>query len=75
MKYLAMTDAWNPTQYEKFKKERTQPFYDLLNLCEERKSMQVIDLGCGTGELTSLLHSKLNAQKTLGIDLSQNMLE
>ncbi len=37
--------------------------------------MRVIDLGCGTGELTVTLHERLEADATLGIDSSVPMLE
>jgi trans-aconitate 2-methyltransferase len=37
--------------------------------------MRVIDLGCGTGELTRILHERLDARETLGIDISDSMLE
>jgi trans-aconitate 2-methyltransferase len=69
-----MTD-WNPQQYERFKGERAQPFHDLRALIEPRASMRVVDLGCGTGELTRLLHESLDAAKTLGVDNSPAMLE
>src|SRR5205085_3012814 len=68
-------DSWNPQQYEKFRSERTQPFHDLLALVHPREEMRVVDLGCGTGELTVQLHKKLNARETIGIDSSANMLE
>jgi len=66
--------AWDPTQYEKFKRERSQPFYDLLALVEKRPAMRVVDLGCGTGELTRALHDSLVAESTLGLDSSESML-
>lgn len=69
-----MPDAWNPAQYERFKSERSQPFFDLLALVKPREKMRVIDLGCGTGELTRELHRALKAQSTLGIDNSPAML-
>jgi trans-aconitate 2-methyltransferase len=69
------TDTWNPTQYEKFKSERSQPFYDLLNLIKRDQPIDtVVDLGCGTGELTKALHQTLKAKNTLGTDNSANML-
>ena len=37
--------------------------------------MRVLDLGCGTGELTALAHRELLAKATLGIDASAAMLE
>src|SRR4051812_49447982 len=36
--------------------------------------MRIVDLGCGTGELTAELHQKLQARETLGIDSSAAML-
>ncbi len=65
---------WNPDQYERFKSERRQPFRDLLALVERRPKMRVVDLGCGTGELTRELHDQLQAEETLGIDNSETML-
>lgn len=69
-------DAWNPNQYEKFKEERSQPFFDLMNMLEAPESrVEVIDLGCGTGELTAELHHFLRADHTVGLDSSDQMLE
>jgi trans-aconitate 2-methyltransferase len=65
---------WSPEQYEKFKQERAQPFHDLVALIEHRPHMRVVDFGCGTGELTRLLHDHLQAEETLGIDNSETML-
>ena len=67
--------AWEPAQYEKFKRERAQPFFDLLALVRPEPDMRVVDLGCGTGELTRELHTTLRAKETLGIDTSEAMLE
>ena len=69
-----MTSPWNPDQYNRFRAERQQPFVDLLGLVRPRPGMRVIDLGCGTGELTSLLHRQLGARETLGLDTSETML-
>lgn len=65
---------WSPEQYERFKAERHQPFVDLLALIERRPQMRIVDLGCGTGELTRELHTQLEARETLGIDDSETML-
>jgi len=67
-------DAWNPTQYDRFKAERQQPFFDLLALVRPASAMRVVDLGCGTGELTRILHDRLGAADTLGLDRSEAML-
>ena len=65
---------WSPAQYEKFKSERSQPFWDLVALIEPRSHMRIADLGCGTGELTRALHERLQAAETVGIDNSEAML-
>lgn len=66
--------AWDPEQYARFRDERAQPFHDLLALVRPRPEMRVVDLGCGPGELTKILHEQLGAQATLGIDSSPEML-
>ena len=67
--------SWDVDQYERFKNERAQPFRDLAALIEPRPNMRIIDLGCGTGELTRELHEQLSASETLGIDSSESMLQ
>jgi trans-aconitate 2-methyltransferase len=69
--------AWDPAVYERFKDERAQPFHDLLGLVAPLAASggaRVVDLGCGTGELTRVLHETLGAKETLGIDSSPEML-
>lgn len=68
-------DTWNPTQYERFRTEREQPFHDLVALITRRPAARVVDLGCGTGLLTAVLHRELGAETTLGVDSSDAMLE
>lgn len=68
-------DVWDPERYERFKNERTQPFFDLLELVEPRPDMRIIDLGSGTGELTRHMHDALQAAETLGIERSGEMFE
>ena len=70
-----MTDAWDPAQYHRFRDERRAPFLDLLALVQPVPGGSVIDLGCGTGELTVLLHERLGAGRTVGLDASAAMLD
>jgi trans-aconitate 2-methyltransferase len=70
-----MSADWNPDQYERFRNERSQPFFDLLELVQPAPGGRAVDLGCGTGELTRVLHERLGAAETLGIDSSPAMLE
>ncbi len=72
---LSPSPDWNPEQYGKFRGERARPFYDLMAMVQPREGMRVVDLGCGTGELTRELHLHLSARETLGIDTSPAMLE
>jgi trans-aconitate 2-methyltransferase len=69
-----VTDTWNPAQYDKFQREREQPFFDLLALVRPTLDMRAVDLGCGTGRLTRALHEQLHARETTGIDRSARML-
>jgi len=72
---MMVRDAWNPTQYERFRTEREQPFHDLVALITRRPAPRIVDLGCGTGLLTAALHRELAAVETLGVDSSDAMLE
>jgi trans-aconitate 2-methyltransferase len=69
------TDAWDAAQYERFERERSAPFFDLLDLVEPCPGGRVVDLGCGTGELTRALHERTGARGTVGLDSSRAMLE
>ncbi len=68
-------DPWNPEDYERYRRERTQPFWDLAALVKPAPRLHVLDLGCGTGELTRELHRGLSAEETVGVDSSPAMLE
>jgi trans-aconitate 2-methyltransferase len=66
--------AWDPAQYEKFKAERTRPFFDLLAQLQDISPKTVVDLGCGTGEMTAELAKKWPDAQVLGIDNSPEMI-
>ncbi len=72
---MSADTQWDPKQYERFLRERSLPFFDLLDLIQERPEMRAADLGCGTGELTARLHETLKLKETVAIDSSRNMLE
>ena len=65
---------WDPDRYCKFKAERAQPFRDLVAMLEIKPHLKVVDLGCGTGELTAELSSILPDSNVVGIDNSSEML-
>ena len=66
---------WDPNQYHKFQSERAAPFYDLLALVNVRSNLKVVDLGCGTGELTRQLADKLPNSDVTGLDSSPQMMD
>jgi trans-aconitate 2-methyltransferase len=66
---------WDPNQYHKFQAQRSAPFYDLLALVDVRPGLKVVDLGCGTGELTRQLGDALPDSDVTGLDSSPQMLE
>jgi len=67
--------TWSPEQYHKFRDERAAPFEDLVALAALRAGMRVLDLGCGTGELTAQLAALAPGSDVLGLDSSSAMLE
>lgn len=65
---------WDPAQYEKFQGERSRPFFDLLARIPDRRYGVILDLGCGTGELTAILGEHWPEARVAGIDQSEEML-
>ena len=68
------TDPWDPGRYLRFGEQRARPFFDLLELVTAVPGGEVVDLGCGSGELTAHLHTHTRARRTVGIDSSPAML-
>ncbi|HUS13685.1 MAG TPA: methyltransferase domain-containing protein, partial [Chloroflexia bacterium] len=65
---------WDPERYHQFQPERAAPFEDLLGMVRVRAGLRVIDLGCGSGELTRRLADALPGSTVLGLDSSPEML-
>lgn len=66
---------WNPQNYLKFKKERTQPSIDLLNRITFDDPKNIIDIGCGPGNSTAVLKERYPGANIIGADFSPNMIE
>lgn len=70
---------WDVAQYRLFESERARPFWDLVGnipFRTWRTAETVVDLGCGTGELTAeLRRSHCRNAHVLGIDSSPEMLK
>src|SRR5258706_52401 len=75
MRRVMANEQWDPTQYDKFREQRKQPFFDLVAWVKPRREMRVLDLGCGTGELTVALAERLGGARVEGIDSSDAMLK
>lgn len=71
-----MTPAprWDPDQYDRFKRERSQPFYDLIARVPPIDARSIADLGCGDGELTLTLLERWPEATITGVDSSEEML-
>jgi trans-aconitate 2-methyltransferase len=69
-----VADSWNPHQYELFKQQRSRPFEDLVAGVGRAGVRTIVDLGCGTGELTASLATTFQGSTVLGIDSSPAML-
>jgi trans-aconitate 2-methyltransferase len=65
---------WNPNLYGKFSGERAKPFLDLLSQIDFKPGMKILDVGCGSGNLTKILTEVPNST-VLGVDNSASMLE
>jgi trans-aconitate 2-methyltransferase len=65
---------WNPAQYAKFSKERAEPFAHLCALVRFSPAMRMVDLGCGTGELTVELAKQSPGARAVGVDQSPEMI-
>jgi trans-aconitate 2-methyltransferase len=65
---------WDADQYERFRGERSRPFFDLLSRIPDQSYRSIVDLGCGTGDLTSALADHWPEARVTGVDLSEEML-
>lgn len=66
---------WNARQYLKFKKDRTQPAFDLARRLEYDSPVNALDIGCGPGNSTAVLKARFPGTRVIGVDYSENMVE
>ena len=66
---------WDPGQYHKFSDHRRRPAIELLARVPPAEPALVVDLGCGSGEITRLMAERWPGAAVQGIDNSRDMLE
>ena len=70
------THDWDPDRYLRFAELRARPFWDLVDLVDRSEPIaRLVDLGCGTGDLTAALAERLEIGSTIGVDSSPAMLQ
>jgi len=67
--------SWNADQYLKFADERTRPCRDLLAAINLSSVEQIIDLGCGPGNSTSVLAGRWPNARITGLDDATSMID
>jgi trans-aconitate 2-methyltransferase len=65
---------WDPAQYGRYAGERARPFFDLTARIEADAPETVVDLGCGSGDLTETLARRWPEALVRGIDSSPEMI-
>ncbi len=66
---------WEPKQYLKFERERTQPSIDLVSRIRLDAPSRIIDIGCGPGNSTLVLKNRWPQAAVIGLDSSGAMLQ
>lgn len=69
-----MSFTWDPDRYGEYADERGRPFVELLARVGAEHPKTVVDLGCGSGELTLLLHRRWRDASVVGVDSSADMV-
>jgi trans-aconitate 2-methyltransferase len=65
---------WDPAKYVQFGDYRDRPFFDLTGRVHADRPEQVVDLGCGPGNLTATLAERWQGADVVGLDSSAEML-
>ena len=66
---------WDPAHYGRYADERSRPYGDLVRRIGADRPRRVVDLGCGSGELTASLGRLWPTAEIVGVDSSPAMIE
>ncbi len=66
--------AWDAKLYLQFANERARPAADLITRINHRNPAQIVDIGCGPGNSTEMLHERWPQAAITGVDNSPEML-
>jgi trans-aconitate 2-methyltransferase len=66
--------TWDPDRYLRYADERGRPYLDLLARVGAEAPREVVDLGCGPGNLTALLTARWPDAEVRGVDASPQMI-
>jgi len=69
-----VTHTWDPDRYLTYADERGRPFVELVARVGAEAPATVVDLGCGPGNLTTLLRERWPAADVRGLDSSPEMI-
>ena len=72
---MARLAAWDPAQYLRWSDHRIRPAVDLIQRVPLPQPAHIVDLGCGTGNVTALLRGAWPTARVTGVDASASMLE
>ncbi len=67
--------TWDPDHYLTYADERGRPFVELVARIRATSPADVVDLGCGPGNLTRLLADRWPDAAVRGVDSSPEMIE
>ncbi|HEV8585107.1 MAG TPA: methyltransferase domain-containing protein [Methylomirabilota bacterium] len=71
---MAQPATWDPAQYLRWSDHRLRPAVDLLQRVPLAAPARIVDLGCGTGNVTALLRGRWPEARVTGVDADAAML-